>query len=171
MKKLLVLALVCALASVANATLNLSIVDNLDGTFGIQQTGTFTARVPPNSDGSYFYAVADMGGTIPTGGVVAPGAPGNTYMFDDAQGGGLPDLGNNNGVWGNIDLLIASGADVAIAGGLYISGITAAPGVTVYLYTCDPDMTAGTLIQTVTLVPEPMTLGLLALGGLFIRRK
>jgi hypothetical protein len=166
MKMLTALVLVLGLASAANAALSLSIIDNGDGTFGIMQTVTFTAP----ADNTYFMVVANTAGTIPTGGVITAAAPGNSFIYDGAVDAGAPVPVNMDGVWGYIGKVLPSGKD--FPGGLYIEDIQCAPRVTVQLYTIDDNWEFATPMgKAVTLTPEPITVLLLGLGSLFLRRR
>jgi len=169
MKKLLVLVLVCALASVANATLNLSLVDNGDGTFGIQQTGTFSALPSPAyGDSTNFIVASSDALAFPSGGTITAAAPVNSYINDGPAGAPVPE--GMDGAFGWIGTILTTG-QTDTAGGVYINNIHSAIGDTVVLFTMDPDWNAATEVARITLVPEPMTMGLLGLGALFLRRR
>ena len=174
MKKLLVLVLVFAMVSTANAVLSLKIVDNYAlnpipanlGKFGIESTTDYT--LAPD-DNLYFCAIT-AGPTYPYGGTVLPAAPANTaihYPSDIASIVILP--AGWNGMGGEI-AVVAVGP-VHVDAGTYIDGITSNVGNTVWLHIITPEGELGAIVETVTLVPEPMTLALLGLGGLFLRRR
>ena len=175
MKKLLVFVLVVAMVSAANAALSLQIVDNYAlnpipanlGKFGIEST---TAYALAPDDNLSFVAIT-AGPIYPTGGTVLPAAPAATSINDDAVGvGGVPLPVGWDGVWGFIGVVAVG--PVTVPAGLYIDGITASAGDTVKLYSVDGfTWELGPVLDTVTLVPEPMTLALLGLGGLFLRRR
>jgi hypothetical protein len=97
-------------------------------------------------------------------------------MGDDAVGFGMPIPEGENGIWGLISLLATSGSAPA---GIYFDDILfhceAQGDVVVKLYTVDPYFIAATLVDSVIIhqvpIPEPMTVALLGLGGLFLRRR
>jgi len=157
MKKLLVLTLVLGLSGIASAAVSLS---------------------PSETS-------VDLGATV-TISVVSD--------TTDAYGGWL-DLGQKlDGSWGDLQILGAAGADASKdfgfdpwwsfeaksfnpdapieAGAQFTVDFTAGQtegDVVIGLYAFD----GTTLLQeaTIHVVPEPMTLGLLGLGGLFLRRR
>jgi len=162
MKKLLVLALVLSVATMANAALSLSLVNNGDGTANIVQTGTFVAP----TDNTYFCVVAAV---FPTGGVVGPDpTPTTAYIGGDPASGYVAGMipEGFDGIWGEVGQLVASGT-ANIAGGTYFSGITFTGETSLYLIAGD----WGSVTFVNSIVPEPMTMGLLGLGGLFLRRR
>lgn len=169
MKKLLVFVLVFAMVSAANAALSLKIVDNLDGTFGIKSITSY--ELAPD-DNLYFCAISNNAANYPHGGTVQPGAPAATEVLWPTDVGSVATLPAGwNGMGGFIGV-VAVGS-VHVDAGLYIDDITASAGDTIELYWVNGD--DGSLgaqpYDVVTLVPEPMTLALLGLGGLFLRRR
>jgi hypothetical protein len=179
MKKLLVVfALVFAITSAANAALTLKIVDdgianplNI-GKFGLQSLTNYTGL----ADDTFFCIVsATPPPPYPTvgGGGVMPGAPASTQIngsdtpMGDAVANGIPLPAGENGVWG----YVGDAMGVPVAAGTYIDGLQGTAGQTLMLYLVNADWTLGAKVDTVTLVPEPMTLVMLGLGGLFLRRR
>ena len=162
MKKLLVLALVLGCVASVNATMVLSIVDNLDGTFGIDVSG-YTG----SSDNMYWAAAS--AGSVPTGGVLGAVVPVDAAIWDDAVGAGFVPLPvGENGVWGFIGDVLSG---TPVAGSIYFDSIQANIGDTIVLYNVAADWSGVTPLDTVTLVPEPATMLILGLGGLLLRRK
>jgi len=167
MKKLLVFVLVFAIASTANAALSLKIVDNLDGKFGIKNTVSF---VDP-ADSTYFVAISVVP-TYPSGGSKTAAAPADTMIetgltAKDAGVIGFP--AGWDGILGFIGTITVS--PVTTPAGTYLDGITSNVWNTVSLYAVTAGWELGPLQDRVTLIPEPMTLALLGLGGLFLRRR
>jgi len=157
MKKLLVLVLVLSIASVASATLSLTTVTPTQG------SEVLAVNAVGESVAAYF-------------GVSIAGADASMIITKGAA------AGSNTALAGNI-------ADVnpALVGEIWVYGIGVPPEVwqdgiyaniavthtaqaDVTLWSYDGDVTL-TQIGTVHLTPEPMTLGLLGIGGLFLRRR
>ncbi|MHC4425653.1 MAG: PEP-CTERM sorting domain-containing protein [Planctomycetota bacterium] len=165
MKKLLVLTLVLGLASAANAVL----ID-VDGQVGQALVNPDTAAVITliSEDTANFlgYVIVDAGGSGVLSGVEALAGAGNqssAAAYDVEPEWGL-----------GFELTVASTAvptDVAIGPQFTLSYSYSgdlAPGTTISLYV-DPEFEVAAA-QT-TIVPEPMTVLLLGLGGLFLRRR
>jgi hypothetical protein len=160
MKKFLVLALVLSVASLANAGLSLT----------INPAGT---QITLSSDTGLIGGI-DMGlgliGNVTLGDITmrTAGAPVAApiifdYTYADLGGaeGGLPWVGGLKTIkWGDPDPINAAPAGVWFT--IAVSGIG-----TVDL----TDGNGGALGQTLAVTPEPMTMLLLGLGGLFLRRK
>jgi hypothetical protein len=170
MKKLLVLVLVLSMATLANAALVLTI----DGpaTLLTGETGTYTIG----------YSGADLGlvssdvDVIATLGSIGGGA-GITTNRDVAL-----DVFGINGATGNyecaiINDVLATDLGSPLMSFQFTAGMVTGPAVIQLLDNGQMDTTwtiiEGAVLPTmnVMITPEPMTLGLLALGGLFIRRK
>jgi hypothetical protein len=163
MKNILVFVLVLAIASTANAVLTLVIVDNADGTFGIASTTNYV-----NAQDDTYYAAVSTSTPIPSNGAVQAGAPAATSVFDDAVNQGfIPVPAGENGVWG----YVGDPLGVPVPAGTYIDGVQAAVSDTIILYKVNPDWTLGPVLDQKHLIPEPITIALLGLGGLFLRRR
>ena len=172
MKKLLVLVLVFAMVSTANATLSLKIVDNYAlnpipanlGKFGIESTTAYVAM-----EDLYFVVISAVP-IYPTGGNKLPAAPAGTFIETSVTAKDAGVVGFPIG-WDGILGYVGDPMGAPVPAGLYLDGITSNVGNTVKLYAVTIDWELGSLKDTVTLVPEPMTLALLGLGGLFLRRR
>ena len=172
MKKLLVLMLVLGMASLANAALVLSIyVDGVEaGSAASVDIGdTITIDVYSNEEGSYDAYLAMSSGLeyADWAGItmydLTPGVSiaANTY-YAGALAGFDTYLLNNS----TFDIENQPAAGIAFS----LSFLGVAEGtVDVKL---DHDVWGSTVdTLAVTVIPEPMTLALLGLGGLFLRRK
>jgi len=157
MKKLLAIVLVLGVAGVANATYSM-----LGGSVDILPGATYTITVDGLAGSYGGWLELEDGGA---------GAFGDLQIFSNAG----PDAFKEwwDGWWYfesltfNPDSPIIAGPQFAIAftaGGDSVIGKSA----TVGLYTRE-EVPLGSL--TINVIPEPMTLGLLGLGGLFLRRR
>ena len=184
MKKLLILALVLSVASIANATIGL-VASNSSPVAGENITMTIETTA------------SELVGTIQVG------------IIRDDVSGGLAATGSFNALFTTTDVgyngvTLGLGDDAGDIG--YISGIVNLPNYATgtlytYTYTVSASATNGTVITfslpdasgdpyyfpseaglstaevvgisgtSVTVIPEPMTIALLGLGGLFLRRK
>jgi hypothetical protein len=199
MKKLLVLMLVLGMASMANAALQLSVGSDTDPTnseYTVTASnhlslGVWTNAAIATFSGWNFLLVSTPGGSINylSGSVVSLDSGmtlehgGNAHWYLGTQSGLLPATEEGMGGYA-FDL----NADYD-ENGEPLPGITNAndtlfdqimfhcdgPGdVTIKLYTTNANMTVITLRDSVIVhqvIPEPMTMGLLGLGGLFLRRR
>lgn len=165
MKKLLVLMLVLGMASWASA----AYVLDWDGASTLSVSWTGSDWLAGTGLDVYFAVVTDTSAVgIITGGSPTAGAPADSAWFgDDAEAMGLSN-GHGDGMWGSITQIAAP---ATIAPGVYFDGIDIEilGAGTVYLVTT-PDFVTLTDADTVE-VPEPMTIALLGLGGLFLRRR
>jgi len=181
MKKLLVLMLVLGLASLANATVTYTWTSDAAGTTAITQTGT----------GTTFYLVIS--------GLVSDFAQ-NLKLYDDNGQGGYADFkglvtlvsngtgGNNAGnlaspfwdsgpTYDGVELIADQFNPVAGAEGadgdwaIFELLATALEGDFVAtIYDSTYTNTVGS-VGGIEIVPEPMTMVLLGMGGLFLRRR
>lgn len=153
MKKLIALVMVIGFASLATA----GIV--LDAPLTVAPGEVVTVSV-----------VSDLGG-------VEGAYDAYVYSYDvalsqpvDLTGGDL-SYSSASGSWWAIGA--ASSTGELVAGAHFTTTFTAGAAGDVYsIFLSDPaDWTAIASTATITVVPEPMTLGLLGLGGLFLRRR
>jgi hypothetical protein len=178
MKKLLVLALVLSVTTMASAALHIA-----GAPTGILQPSD-TVQLSITTDSPISAGVGESGGwglvasvadaTI-SGGVSAfPNEPGISIMDDIVGNFGLPVPDGTNGVGG---MILITGVISGVPIGSVFTGINfhcEAPtgDVTVYLVSTDDYVTYNVLDSVVIhQVPEPFTMGLLGLGGLFLRRR
>jgi len=175
MKKLLVLLMVLGLVSSAQASLSLSLSATT-----VAVNGTVTAGVVSTDDSAWigdFVLSEDLSGwtTSPVADYVSP----VTWSFIKTAGtGSAGDSGSATVFPGyaNVWTLGAGGITVLPSAGTQFSiSIKGTQAGTIYIslqQDADPYpeiSTNGPLTLTVT--PEPMTLALLGLGGLFLRRR
>jgi len=176
MKKLLILVMVLAMASLANATI-VSITGPstiaLGGTaaYTVSQSGT------PAIGSADIDAVADLAtkGTLSAGAIVATGRDTTTDYI------GAPFGTNSNGYEFSAANLTSG---VALGTNLFTFTLTATGtlGQIIALSMVENSFYDATFVQiptgsvglqgmNVTITPEPMTIALLGLGGLFLRRR
>jgi hypothetical protein len=164
MKKLLVVSIVFVIASLATADLTI--------------TGPSEVKVDGGTD-NYAVYIAWTDAPIDASITLTTGWPGNTS--DIIGYGSYPGSVFGQTALGVVDLellLISSVVPGAMTAG-YHATITAYLGDGLYLGTTDMglgridllDYSPIGIIDTVYVVPEPLTLGLLGIGGLFLRRK
>jgi len=188
MKKLLVLALVLSMATMANATLILSVGGDTSVTAttittvpsGTLSLDVFTTVAIQVNTGYNLLVVSTPGGSIPYDqGVVSVtdsgtkferGGNAHWYLGDSASI--LPANEEGLGAYADaLDAIIPANTKLFDLIPFHCEG----PGTTtIKLYEVDPDYTFLTLDDTVVVtqqIPEPMTIGLLGLGGLFLRRR
>jgi len=184
MKKLLVLAMVLSMTTMAYASLEISIDGDKEAeaaTITVVPSGSVALDIWTNSaistgngEGYFALAATMTGGTI-SGGQLADPTWWTILFYDDAAGNGIGLPTGDNGIFGYI---ATPPATVFPAGSTLINAIDfhcEGPGdVLVSLYSIDLDTGALTgVLDTVVIhqIPEPMTIGLLGLGGLFLRRR
>ena len=162
MKKLLVVMLVLGLASAANAGLALEGVQaELDS---LEVGGTSDVMVGSDADGGYalWLEMADLNVATYTVDFTAAGNPNGDSQINEYAG-----------YDGWFEIIVASlNPSAPIVAGDHIAAIVT--GVTegttaLNLYADDGATLLGS--AQVTVIPEPMTIALLGLGGLFLRRR
>lgn len=187
MKKLLILMMVVSMASLASATLQISVDGNpepVDSEIIVAPSDIITLDIwtdtglQPFQSADWALVVDYNYGTI-TGGI-ANEIPGGFNSI----GGAAPDVENGvlpmeplAGIWGNLANLAFNPVE---AGTVLIDGIKfhcEGPGdalVSLYAITSGVEFPGDAVLMDSVLihqVPEPMTMALLGLGGLFLRRR
>jgi len=182
MKKLMVLSLVLAIGAVSSATLEMKATDLGSGSFLIE-----IIQSAPNEAGTGGIMTIDVGTAEVSEMKILPK---NDYRTE----GGMPTMYGWN--WMAQSILVQADGDVRIqavpnagAGTPGIGSVVDVIQQTVYTNTASFVLTlteqtdvglyfsgtnawdGSTLGQTLTLIPEPMTMGLLGLGALFLRRR
>jgi hypothetical protein len=188
MKKLLVLMLVLGLASMATAALSITVggVDIVDSEVTIAPSDTINVGVYANIAGgseyaSYVLVVASAQGTIGQG--TATGLGSLSEVKDNAYYGGyyltkgLTDAGLIGGDWGGG--MVGNVSD--ISGGALVGDAATAPfhceafgDAILLLYTSTSGLAGSYSLEDTVIIhqiPEPITMSLLAVGGLFLRRR
>ena len=164
MRKILVLILVLGLASAANAMLIK--VDEQEGeSFEVDVTATITV-VSEDASSWLGYIIVEEGGA---------GLLENAVILDAAGNSGAAAAYTEAG-WGTGYELSASmspeGVPAIAAGSQFSFDYIGAVGDTATIsFFVDPEFTTPVASVNVTVVPEPMTVILLGLGGLFLCRR
>ena len=164
MRKLLVLFLVLGLTSAANAML--ITVDGQEGeSFEVDLSTTITV-VSEDASSWLGYIIVEEGGA---------GSLENTVILDAAGDLGAAVAYTEAG-WGTgyeISASMGPAGDPAIAAGSqfsfdYVGAVGDTATISLFV---DPEYTTPVASVNLTVVPEPMTVILLGLGGLFLRRR
>jgi hypothetical protein len=165
MRKILVLFLVLGLASTANALL--ITVDDLEGeSFEVELQTTITV-VSEDTSSWLGYIIVEAGGA---------GSLENAVVLDAAGDIGVASPYTAEPEWGLGYELTASmspsGVPAVAAGSQFSLDYVGEVGdtATISLYV-DPEYTTPVASVNVTVVPEPMTVILLSLGALFLRKR
>jgi len=164
MKKLLILMLVFGMASAAYAELSLSVSQPSSASLNVEVTGTIDFDL---------YIVLSSNGT--------------TALSSYALGTGAPDFGMyqgptsdlvSSGLWtepagfaGQYWVMAASDNSVYSLTGQFMTATGGSIGDQVNVQAFDEVTGFLGNFGTITLIPEPMTVLLLGLGGLFLRRR
>ena len=164
MKKMLVLFLVLGLTSAVNATL-IKVDDQEGESFEVDLTTTITV-VSEDASSWLGYIIVEEGGA---------GSLENAVILDAAGDLGAATAYTEAG-WGTgfeFSASMGPAGDPAIAAGSqfsfdYIGAVGDTATISVF---ADPEYTTPVASVNVTVVPEPMTVILLGLGGLFLRRR
>ena len=161
-KKLLIFMLVLGMASAAYAALSLSVSQPSSASLNVEVTGTIDA-------GLYIVLSSDNGLSSFAVGSEAPDYAGYTGPTSDLAGEGLwtEPAGFSGEYW----VMAASDASVFPITGQFLTATGGSIGDQVNVQAFDE--TVGFLgdFGTITLIPEPATMLLLGLGGLFLRRR
>ena len=171
MKKFLVLMLVLGMASLANATLQISV----DGDVGLDEITIAPSdyicldlTAEGTEDGSAYWLNIDGPGLVDIANVVqyVQDGPVEAYIIDLG-----PAVGHDQTIM--MDLLIPGSVVNILPEGTVVDLLMfhceGLGDVTVSVF----DSNTGATLDTLTIhqIPEPMTLALLGLGGLFLRRR
>jgi hypothetical protein len=171
MKKLVVLMLVLGIVTMANAGLVWSTADNGDGTFNVSLTPTADTEIAALYINALDAEVSSITSMLGTG----------LNNLETVSGG--KTYGIHRSIGGVEDPLAASGDNLLsyVYTGSAGDTINVLNSDTGHPSLADSYLTLGNDTQvtfdsfddasSVTMVPEPLTLGLLGLGGLFIRRR
>jgi hypothetical protein len=178
-KSLLILMLVLGLASAANANLLISVNGVVDPpetevTLTPSQTAVIDIMGDGRATGVDFFLIPDATGNVSNGVMLYPGNLSSLITY--TKGDGICDWLNENGYPGAksaVYMGFGNVPDPMPLDGKLVDEIIfhcVAPGDSV-LTLVSADLTTVEDIQIIHNIPEPMTIALLGLGGLALRRK
>jgi len=166
MKKFLVLMLVFAMASSANATLTASLTgDNTEG------AGSMALNITPSEDHQTdpYMVIAYTGSASATDALGAK-APADSSYQGTLAGLGVTGMGTGN-VYAMTSLDVPVQTDSYEAGVWIDLDYTGAVEGDVFTAYLTADGASYTVLDSITIIPEPITIAILGLGGLFLRRR
>jgi hypothetical protein len=179
MKKLLVLMLVLGMVSTASATLQLSVDGSTDGGGNTTTVESITTLGIVSSDSmNYTHYIAITDDTYGDFGTITIYQFGGTGSHTDGGNAGDDASTTDYGAFGSYDHIIKisildsanpfrTAAGTAMEVAISYTGTSPSESLTIDLLTSSLG-----LVDTVTVAaPEPATIGLLGLGGLFLLRR
>ena len=183
MKKLLVLLLVLGMASTASATLQISVNGNpepQDTEITIGPSDTITLDIWTDAEmgffagGPWMLVVDTTLGSIDPGTALPPFVYGSPLPGYTADNDAVIPIAGHEGIWG---IAVNTNMTPVAAGTVLYDEIifhcADAVDATIYLMDAPEDIMASVVYDAVVIhqIPEPMTVALLGLGGLFLLRR
>ena len=160
MKKVLILMLVFGMTSLAGASFDLVGTDQGGGNYGMTVTSD-------GADPDAYWALGiDSGGSL-SGVAIGPDAPSLSDNWGTFAYNGIS--GYFPGLTGYVGPFATAQGETRV-GGTYLTG-SAFTGSSAWVYMYSSPDTGTWTLEDSTFLPEPMTIALLGLGGLFLRRR